>query len=80
MSLFVTVTEGEEQNVVPNGIKGALFDPRFSKMTQEKLGAALVKVVNEAIVTDTLMLVDKRSKLNWFKLSWKQVWVLCKRR
>lgn len=60
---YVEVKIQNDEIVVPNAIKAAVLDPRYSDFAQQKLGMKL-KDVCDAVVADSLHLFPKESPLD----------------
>jgi hypothetical protein len=62
--VLVQLEGGDDAHAIPNAIKAALLDPRYSSFVQEKLGPDETKAVCDAIVADTLHLFPEEAPLN----------------
>jgi hypothetical protein len=57
MSKYVTVVcanDNGSQDIVPNAIKAAILDPRFSSFVQDSLDADKIQSVRDSIIADTV--------------------------
>lgn len=48
-----------EAEIVPNALKAAFLDPRFSKEVQKRFDGKVLECLKGAIIADTLLLVDE---------------------
>lgn len=62
--VLVQLEGGGDAHAIPNAIKAALLDPRYSSFVQEKLGPDETKAACDAIVADTLHLFPEEAPLN----------------